>query len=84
MVHEEPGDEKGMFRRVLDTVNPFASSSNNKKEDESKKAEAGKEKSSGLPVRDTQTGFFGSLWRGINPFAGEKNTKVATSCCFVH
>ena len=73
VVHEEPGDEKGMFRRVMDTLNPFASSSD-KKENGSKidtaKRGAAKEESNG---------FFGSLWRGINPFAGKKNTKVAAS-----
>src|SRR3989338_2038745 len=82
VVHEEPGEQKGVLRRVVDTINPFASSSD-KKESGSKidtaKGGAAKEESNGLPVRDTQTGFFGSLWRGINPFAGEKNTKVATS-----
>ena|GEM_PF-473264 len=67
VVHEEPGEQKGMFRRVVDTLNPFASSSNNKKEDESKKAEAGKEESSG---------FFSSLWRGISPSGTAKKEKI--------
>ena len=36
VVHEEPGEEKGMFRRVVDILNPFSSSSDKKKKDGSK------------------------------------------------
>ncbi|MBI2989234.1 MAG: outer membrane protein assembly factor BamD [Deltaproteobacteria bacterium] len=70
VVYEEPGEGKGMFRRALDALNPFASSSG-KKEDGGKKIATAKEQSGGLPARETQTGFFTSLWRGLNPFAKE-------------
>ena len=33
VVHEEPGDEKGLIRRVADKLNPFSSSSSPKKEE---------------------------------------------------
>jgi outer membrane protein assembly factor BamD len=33
VVHENPGDEKGFLRRVADTLNPFSSSDNGKKEE---------------------------------------------------
>ena len=33
VVHEEPGDEKGLMRRVADKLNPFSSSSSPKKEE---------------------------------------------------
>ncbi|HEX5608310.1 MAG TPA: outer membrane protein assembly factor BamD [Candidatus Binatia bacterium] len=33
VVHEEPGQEKGMMRRVADKLNPFSSSSSTKKEE---------------------------------------------------
>ena len=72
VVYEEPGAEKGMFRRVLDTLNPFASSSSDMKENRGKKIETAKEGSS----KEESDGFFGSLWRGINPLAGGEKTKV--------
>ena len=97
VVYEEPGEGKGMFRRALDALNPFASSSDKKENGGKKiaaaKPESAKEQSSGLPVRlpargaqagdlpapqqaGTQTGFFTSLWRGLNPFA--KKDKATT------
>lgn len=74
VVYEEPGEEKGMFRRVVDTLNPFASSSD-KKESGSKKIATAEESNK----KEESNGFFGSLWRGLNPFAREENTKIATS-----
>lgn len=71
VVYEEPGEGKGMFRRVLDTLNPF-SSSDNKKENDGKKIETANDES---PKKESN-GFFGSLWRGINPLAGGEKTKV--------
>jgi len=79
VVHEEPREEKGVLRRVADTINPLAwfSSSDDKKDNGDKKATAPskKEDSPGLPVRDTQTGLMASLWSGINPFASKQENK---------
>ncbi len=78
VVHEEPGNEKGFFARVADTLNPF-SSSNSAKKEETKKPESGLD----LLVKQKQAekeksgGFFASLW----PFGGkdekDKNKKDA-------
>ncbi len=70
VVYEEPGEGKGMFRRALDTLNPFASS--DKKENGGKKIETANDES---PKKES-SGFFGSLWRGINPLARGEKTKV--------
>jgi tetratricopeptide (TPR) repeat protein len=58
VVHEEPGDEKGLLRRVADKLNPFSSSSDDGKKDEkksesalalvSKKNQAQKQESGGI------------------------------------
>ena len=40
VVHEEPGDEKGLLRRVADKLNPFSSSSDDGKKDEKKSESA--------------------------------------------
>ncbi|MFQ5849017.1 MAG: hypothetical protein ACE5JU_00345 [Candidatus Binatia bacterium] len=60
VVHEEPGSEKGLFRRVMDAVNPFASSE--QREDIEKKKENGKD----------EPGFFASLW----PFGKKEKAKI--------
>ena len=70
VVHEEPGDEKGMFRRVMDTLNPFASSSD--KKENGNKIDTAK----GGAAKEESNGFFGSLWRGLNPFAKEDKAKI--------
>src|SRR3990167_4366035 len=52
VVHEEPGEQKGVLRRVVDTINPFASSSDKKESGskiDTKKGGAAKEESNGLP-----------------------------------
>ena len=77
VVHEEPGDEKGMFRSVIDTLNPFAPSSENGKK---KKTEIAKKEGSAKeePAKEESDGFFGSLWNGLNPFASDEKTEVET------
>jgi outer membrane protein assembly factor BamD len=68
VVHEEPGDEKGFFRRISDKINPFVPSSKGKRDDE-KKIET-------VTAKEESPGFLGSLWRGINPFAKGEKIKV--------
>lgn len=59
VVHEEPGDEKGILRRVGSALNPLGwFSSDDKEKDGSKKTEAAKEERSG----EKSGGFFSSLW----------------------
>jgi len=74
IVYEEPGDEKGIFSRVADKLNPFSSS------DEKKKPETATEL---LAKKDTEKkeetpGVLGSLWSGINPFGGQNSTTAKT------
>jgi len=66
VVYEEPGEQKGAFRRVFDTLNPFYS---DKKDNGAKKIEASKKEP--LP-KEQSDGFLSSFWRGLNPFASEK------------
>jgi outer membrane protein assembly factor BamD len=75
VVYEEPGQEKGIFRRVVDKINPFSSSDNGKKEEKkpetavellAKKKAAEKEKSGGLLA-----------W--LNPFSGKKSEEKQLS-----
>jgi outer membrane protein assembly factor BamD len=70
-LHEEPGDEKGIFRRVADKLNPFSSSDSGKKEEKPESAtellarrkEAEKKESGGM---------FASLW----PFGRQTSTET--------
>jgi len=45
IVFEEPGDEKGIFRRVVDKINPFSSSNDGKKDDAKQKEDEKKPES---------------------------------------
>jgi outer membrane protein assembly factor BamD len=68
IVYEEPGDEKGIFRRVVDTINPFGSSGDDKKKTESATEVAAKKNPS---EKEESSGVVASLWDGINPFGGQ-------------
>jgi outer membrane protein assembly factor BamD len=75
VVHEQPGDEKGFFRRVADKINPFSSSDNDKKTETAKRDERPPETGMDLVAKRQQeqkkeSGFFASLW----PF-GSKESK---------
>jgi hypothetical protein len=75
VVYEVPGDEKTMFRRVVDKINPFSSSASDKpaadKKDEKKEAVKPKSAVELLAKNKGQKteskGFFASLW----PFGGD-------------
>jgi len=75
IVYEEPGDEKGIFRRVADKLNPFSSSDDGKKAPapESPTELAAKKNTS---AKEDSPGVLGSLWNGINPFGGQKPQPV--------
>jgi outer membrane protein assembly factor BamD len=84
VVYEEPGQEKGLFRRVADKINPFSSSDNSKKtEAETKKPEsdaalvAALAKKNAAEKKAESPGIMASLWNGINPFGG-KDSQQAT------
>jgi outer membrane protein assembly factor BamD len=67
VVYEAPGDEKTMFRRVVDKINPFSSSGSDKKDDEKKKEEAKPKSAVELLAKNKEAkaeskGFFASLW----------------------
>ena len=72
VVYEEPGVQRGMFSRVLDTLNPFSSS--DKKENGAQKVEARNNKDQ-VPQQQSD-GFFASMWRGLNPFASNEKAQV--------
>ena len=74
VVHEEPGAEKGFFRRVTEKINPFASSGSSSTETKpktalelvAKKNDAAKQESGGI---------LSSLW----PFGGKDSKEPAKS-----
>jgi tetratricopeptide (TPR) repeat protein len=75
IVYEEPGEEKSIFRRVTDKLNPFSSSDDGKKAPtpESPTEIAAKKNTS---AKEDSPGALGSLWNGINPFGGQKPQPV--------
>jgi outer membrane protein assembly factor BamD len=84
MVYEEPGAEKGVFRRVVDKINPFASSDDGKKTLEQKPQDSTRELLAKKKAMEQQQspGMLAGLWRTINPFSGNEaadKTKPATS-----
>lgn len=72
IVYEEPGSEKGLVRRVVDTVNPFYSSSDDNEPDR----KARNEVESAKAPKEESDGFFGSLWSSLNPFASKDKTET--------
>jgi hypothetical protein len=84
MVYEEPGAEKGIFRRVVDKINPFTSSDDGKKTPEKKTPDStlellAKQKAA---ERQESPGMLAGLLRTINPFGGndapDKNKPTAS------
>jgi len=75
IVYEEPGDEKSIFRKVADKLNPFSSSDDGKKEPESPTELLAKKKAS---EKEDSPGVVGSLWSGINPFGGQTSQTTQT------
>jgi outer membrane protein assembly factor BamD len=76
VVYEEPGEEKGVFSKVVEKINPFSSSDNGKKQPESATALAMKKNAS---EKDQSPGVLGSLWNGINPFGGQSSKTNKTN-----
>ena len=70
IVYEEPGEEKGVFSRVVNKLNPFSSSDDGKKAVESPTELAAKKNAS---EKEDSPGALGSLWNGVNPFGGQKS-----------
>jgi outer membrane protein assembly factor BamD len=68
VVYEEPGDEKGIFRRVVDKINPFGSSGDDKKKPEDATDVAAKKNASD---KQESPGIVASLWNSANPFGGQ-------------
>jgi outer membrane protein assembly factor BamD len=65
LVHEEPGDDKGILRRVADKLNPFSSSSDEPKESATELLVRRKEAES-----KGSSGILASLW----PFGRESSS----------
>jgi outer membrane protein assembly factor BamD len=68
VVYEEPGDEKGIFRKVVDKINPFGSSGDDKKKPEGATEVATKKDASD---KQESPGIVASLWNSANPFGGQ-------------
>jgi outer membrane protein assembly factor BamD len=68
IVYEEPGNEKGIFRRVVDKINPFGSSGDDKKQPESTTDVAAKNNASD---KQESPGIVATLWNSANPFGGQ-------------
>lgn len=62
VVHEMPGDEKGMFRRLADKLNPFSSSDDGKEVQKSETAVELLAKRNAARKKDESSGLLGSLW----------------------
>jgi len=73
IVYEEPGDEKGIFSRVVDKLNPFSSSDDKKKPESATELLA---KNASAKQEETP-GVLGSLWSGINPFGGQNSNTTS-------
>ena len=74
VVHENPGDEKGMLRRIADKLNPFSSSENGKKDDP--KAETGialVASRNQAQKKEESSGLLASLW----PFGSDNKKATA-------
>jgi hypothetical protein len=90
MVYEEPGAEKGIFRRVVDKINPFSSSDAAREAPEKKSSETGIEMLAKKKPAEKQEspGMLASFWGSINPFGGDassdnKNTAGASNRALV-
>lgn len=64
IVFEEPGEEKGFFRRVVDKVNPFSSSDSGKKDE--KKPESWQEQVA--PKKPAEKEASPGIFAWLNPF----------------
>jgi outer membrane protein assembly factor BamD len=75
VVYEEPGAEKGIFRRVVEKINPFASSDDAKKAAEKKNSDSALELLAKKKAAERQEspGMMAGLWRSINPFGGSES-----------
>lgn len=71
VVYEEPGQDKGVFRRVVDKINPFSSSDDGKKKVEEKKPESAIDLMAKRKAAEKESpGMLSRLW----PFGSdEKN-----------
>jgi outer membrane protein assembly factor BamD len=74
VVYEEPGEEKGLFRRVVDKINPFSSSDDGKKNGKPESTPDDLLAKKNTAEKDDSPGVLTALWSGISPFGG-KNSK---------
>lgn len=69
VVYEEPGQDKGVFRRVVDKINPFSSSDDGKKKVEDKKPESAIELMAKRKAAEKESpGMLSRLW----PFGSDE------------
>jgi len=70
VVYEEPGAEKGFFRRVADKINPFSSSSSDKTEEKKSESALDLIAKKNQAQKTESGGFLSSLW----PFGSSKDS----------
>jgi outer membrane protein assembly factor BamD len=71
VVYEEPGEEKGLFRRVVDKINPFSSSGSDKTEEKQPESALDLLAKKNQAQKSESSGFLSSLW----PFGSSKDSK---------
>ena len=79
VVHEEPGSEKGVFRRVADTVNPlnwFSSSDRGKKETQKDQKSATAAKDSSKPDAADNRQLLSKIDESLNQRASENSAQA--------
>jgi outer membrane protein assembly factor BamD len=70
IVFEEPGDDKSLFRRVVDKINPFSDDGKKKTADKPPQSWQELVAKKKTAEKEEPPGFMASLWNGINPFGG--------------
>lgn len=70
IVFEEPGDDKSLFRRVIDKINPFSDDGKKKNDDQPPPSWQELMAKKKATEKEQPPGFMASLWKGINPFGG--------------
>ncbi len=73
VVYEEPGEQKGLFRRVVDKINPFSSSGSEKTEENKPESAVELLAKKNQAQKSESGGFLSSLW----PFGSSQDNKVS-------
>jgi hypothetical protein len=75
VVHEEPGDEKGFFRRVADKINPFSSSGSDRKQEKQSDSAIDLVAKKNQTQKQESGGILAALW----PFGSKESKETPNS-----